>query len=360
MILSKMGFYLTRDFVRKIVFLYIVFFFLIFTFDLIELSRKLATQKSIIFYDIIKIAFLRAPHFSGQILPFIVLFAAMASFFRLNQTFELVIARASGISVWQILTPFIMTAAAIGLFSSLVYHSLALKSQIQSQSVEASVFTNNSKKFWLRAMSSDGEMIIYARVSGESGKNLKGVTAYLFTLEGEIGVRFDAEQAHFLVGENGIARYRLMDVVATESGKVRKKITSVDLNVDINEYDLLIKKTDAKSMPFWRLREQASRAEDAGRNPNPFLTQFHAMLSQPLLFVAMVLIAASFSLRLVEGTSNLVILSGILIAFMLYIVAELVLTFANNGLISPVLAAWSPPFVATLLSITILLHQEDG
>ena len=123
------------------------------------------------------IALLRAPQFAGQVLPFAVLFGAIASLLVLNRRLELVIARASGVSVWQFLAPILITAALIGLFSSLIYNPLALEGQRQSRGVEASIFgrtkasfANSSKSFWLSVGQTNGEAIFRAGVSEDAGK----------------------------------------------------------------------------------------------------------------------------------------------------------------------------------------------
>ncbi len=55
-----------------------------------------------------------------------------------------------------------------------------------------------------------------------------------------------------------------------------------------------------------------------------------------------------------------VILTGILAGFVLYVIQELVVGFGKNGIVPPWVAAWSPATVATLIGLTIILHQEDG
>ena len=99
----------------------------------------------------------------------------------------------------------------------------------------------------------------------------------------------------------------------------------------------------------------------AGKNPLPFLTKFHALLAVPLLFVAMVLLASTVSLRFARfGINGKAILAGILAGFVLYVLSKLLVTFGSNGLVPPFVAAWSAAIVASLVGITVLLHQEDG
>ena len=75
----------------------------------------------------------------------------------------------------------------------------------------------------------------------------------------------------------------------------------------------------------------------------------------------MVLIAATFSLRLTRrGGTGLLILGGLFAGFLLYTVSDVVLAFGLSATIPVVLAAWAPAGVFTLLGLAMLFHLEDG
>ena len=98
-----------------------------------------------------------------------------------------------------------------------------------------------------------------------------------------------------------------------------------------------------------------------GLNPDRFRIELHTLLSRPFFLLAMVMIAATVSLRLTRygGTWRL-ILTGAAIGFLLYAVSEIAGDLGGNGIIDPVLAAWLPPLVALTFGATALLFQEDG
>ena len=80
-----------------------------------------------------------------------------------------------------------------------------------------------------------------------------------------------------------------------------------------------------------------------------------------LLFAAMVLIAATVSLRVFRfGNIGRLILGGAVAGFVLYVAGELARGLGSVGIVPPILAAWSPAVVASLIGFTILLYQEDG
>ena len=364
----RMGTYIASHFFKSTMLIFLLFFALIVGVDLIELSKTLAKSGNGVFGDIFNIAILRAPSIAGRVLPFAVLFGATLSLLLLNRRLELVIARASGVSVWQFLLPLAITAAIIGAFSSFVYNPLSLTAVQASQAIEARLFgrvkgsfSNKSSNFWLRVGENEGDAIIRARVSQNGGQNLTAVSIYRFDRNGTIIERLDAEKADFERLESGGNGYRLTNLVATipgQSGVIAKERV---LRVNISSSQLQTNTALPDRIGFWNLQEQAERARASGRNYLAFLTRYEHLLSRPLLFVAMVLLAGCVSLRFSRfGQNGKLILGGVLAGFVLYVMTEIVLTFGSNGFVSPAMAAWSPAIVASLFGVTVLLHQEDG
>ena len=88
---------------------------------------------------------------------------------------------------------------------------------------------------------------------------------------------------------------------------------------------------------------------------------WHGLLALPVLLCAMVLIAATFSLRQTRrgGTVYLVI-GGVISGFLLYFMSNVVYALGLSASVPVVLAAWSPAGVSTFLGVSLLLHLEDG
>src|SRR5690606_25807545 len=72
----------------------------------------------------LSLAAFQLPFIMQQAVPFIGLIAAIAALLSLNRKYELVIARAAGISAWQFLTPIAAGAFVFGLLSILILNPI--------------------------------------------------------------------------------------------------------------------------------------------------------------------------------------------------------------------------------------------
>ncbi len=89
--------------------------------------------------------------------------------------------------------------------------------------------------------------------------------------------------------------------------------------------------------------------------------QYQSLIAQPAMFVAMILIAATVSLGFSRtGGMAKAIVGGIGAGFVLYVVGKMAEDLGAVGFVAPAIAAWTPAVIGALMSVTVLLHREDG
>jgi len=116
-----------------------------------------------------------------------------------------------------------------------------------------------------------------------------------------------------------------------------------------------------ETMSFWDLPSFIGTLEKAGFTAVRHRLYWHSLLASPLMMCAMVLIAATFTLRYTrQGGGVFVIGAGVLTGFILYLFTDIVFALGLSDSIPVTLAAWTPAGVATLLGLATLLHLEDG
>src|SRR5208283_5948453 len=114
-------------------------FLLIYVVDLVEMLRRSGDAPKATAVLMAALSFLRTPTVAEQALPFAVLFGSMIAFLNLSRKLELVVARAAGVSVWQILAPPVFVILIVGAVSFGLYNPASAWMKERSDEIENSV-----------------------------------------------------------------------------------------------------------------------------------------------------------------------------------------------------------------------------
>lgn len=357
---------LTKYIARQYLFWFGSFFFavvaIIFLATIVDLLDRLAT-KDVSLSVTLQMALLKLPYLSQEVMPFTVLFAAMTTFWRLTRSHELVVARAAGISVWQFLLPVLGSSVLIGFFTLGAFNPLASILLSRYEHLEANYIRNQSSMLavsktglWLRQADQDGQSVIHAeRVKPESVA-LQQVMVFRYAEEDRFVDRIDAREAELQRGH-----WLLFDAWLSRPGEPSEFHEQMKLPTDLTFDKIQESFAPPETIAFWELPAFIELMQAAGFSAIPHRLQFHRLLALPMLFAAMVLLAATFSLRPQRrGRVGLVILAGMLTGFLLYFMSNFVFAIGLSGTIPVVLAAWTPAGVSLMLGVAMLLHLEDG
>jgi lipopolysaccharide export system permease protein len=363
MIGRTLGYYIAWRFTRTVISMMVSLLLFIVLVDFVEQLRKAAEKTDVSTLALLQLSALKAPVFLDKAFPFACLFAAMITLTQLNQKMELVVARAAGISAWQFLMPASMAAIVIGLFAAFIYNPVAVTALEASKALDISIFDKKDRmnraetsNYWIRQEDSAGSSILNARIARQRGTLLNDVRVLRFDGNGVLYERIEAKQARF---EN--SGWQMTDAIVMGPDGLANRHATYSIDSALSADVLAGVTATPDSVAIWELRATAAKAGLSGSNPGPYLVQFHSLLSLPLFLVAMVLIAATVTLRFVRfGQVGRMILGGIVAGFVLYTVTRLVTSLGSNGIVPPAVAAWSPSIVAIVFGISILLHQEDG
>ena len=307
------------------------------------------------------VAALQLPILMQQAVPFIGLIAAMATLISLNRKYELVIARAAGISAWQFLTPITFGAFLFGLLALLILNPIAAAGFSRSQALQADVrgattFANSETTRWLKQRTADGEAFIGADATKDYGSTLVRPVFLMVGADGRIVERLDAESATLRDGY-----WELTTAIRHRDGVPSERMASMQLPTNLRPEYVSQELLDPQALSIFELPFKIREADSLGLRAGNFATQFHSLVALPALLIAMTLIAATVSMRFTRlGQSGTMILGGILAGFLLYVVSVLMKAFGGSGVVPPLVAAWTPVIIATFFGITFLLFKEDG
>ena len=335
-----------------------------FLLDYIELIRRAGARSQVTWGMLLEMAALKLPHTAQDVMPFAILFGTMLAFWRLTRSNELVIVRAAGISVWGFLMPAMLVALLVGIVTVTLFNPIAsameasyekLDNRILRQAGDPLTLSNGG--LWLRqGDGADGQVVIHGDKRTSPQLSLKNVSVFFLNRLSELGLRIEARAARldggFWVIDDG-QRFRtgqpperfdeLRIPTSLTAGKIEESLASPD------------------TMSFWELPGFITLLEQSGFSAQRHRLHFNVLLARPFLFCAMVLVAATFSLRMQRrGGAAILIVSGVAAGFLLYFLSDIVFALGLAAKIPVLLAAWTPVGVSMIFGTSMLLHLEDG
>lgn len=335
---------------------------IVFIINFTELSSRLSGTEGYTAFLSLTIAALQTPMVMQQAVPFIGLISGMATLISLNRKYELVVARAAGISAWQFLTPICFGALCFGLVTLFALNPLAANGFARGQMLESTANNGSSgsgnepQSPWIKQKTDEGETIIGARSALNEGLELAGATFLRINNDGEIFERVDAKRAHLRDGH-----WELVSATIYRDGTLPQEERRMRIATNLSPEFVSERLARPETIPVYELPRKIAAARSFGLSANAFSTHFHSLVAIPALLVAMTLIAATVSMRFARmGQSATIILGGIVAGFLLYVVSVLVKAFGNAGFVPPIAAAWIPVLVASFFGVTFLLYKEDG
>jgi lipopolysaccharide export system permease protein len=355
--------YLAKRFLASILGTFLVCSLMIFMIDFVELLRQSGKYGAVPAWRLAWITFLRLPAYTELLLSFAVLVGSIAAFLSLARKSELAVMRSAGMSVWQFVRPGMLVAFALGVFAVTVYNPLAAYSRGIAERLTAEAFgrENNALRLrnsgsWLRQDGLDGESLINARHVSKRGALLTGISAFAYDREGHFLERIDATEADLQQGF-----WRLRNALVSRVGQPPEQYE----NYLVSSYLTPERVADALgtviSVSFWELPGLIEVTEKAKLSSSQFRVQYALLQSRPFLCIAMVLLAATVSLRSFRsGGIQTMVVTGMVGGFSFFLMAEVSRQLGVAGIAPPWAAVWIPVLLAILGTTTVLLHQEDG
>jgi len=356
--------YFSRQFLFSVGMAFLICLAIIFLADFVEIMRRTAGKENVTLGIVLSMTLLRLPTLGWDVMPFAVLIGGMAALLRLNRNHELVIARAAGVSVWQFLMPAVIVAFFIGVVAVTVYNPVAATlvarfEQLESRYIQgrASLLSVAQTGFWLRESDEGGKSVVHAlRGTSTDSIVLQDVIIFKYAPDDAFAGRFDAASAVLQPGY-----WSLSQVWVTEPSGQPRYHENFQLPTELRPERVQESFNRPRTISFWDLPEYIEVAEEAGFSARQHRLYFYSLLASPVLFCTMVLIAATFSMRIsrLGGIGQLVV-AAIFAGFMLFFLTRLSLALGNSGIMPPLLAAWAPALIAMLLGLAALFHLEDG
>jgi len=363
MIGLTLGRYFFFHYVKMTLYFLLGIFSLSLLMDFTENAGRLSNLAGYSSAGAFGLSVLRIPFIMQRLFPFVALFSAMVVLMTLNRRLELVIARVAGLSAWQFLLPACLGAFLFGICAVVIVNPLAALGAAKAESIIAEWQGERPKQAvqgmsvpWLTQRTDEGTTTLGAKMIAERGRLLRDVTFVRFNHDDTIADWLNADSARL---EEGY--WQLEHVKRHRAGAPPEEMDSLRIATKLRPEFVEERLADPSTIPFYQLPEKIAIARSFGYSADRYDMQLQSLIALPALLVAMTLIAATVSIKFMRtGQSKMMILTGILAGFVLYVVTTLVQAFGNAGYVPPVVVAWVPVVIALFFGISFLLRKEDG
>lgn len=333
-------------------------------FEGTELVRRSMGKPHIDLSIVLEMILLKLPNHFQMLMPFIILSATMVTLYRLNHTQEIVAARSSGLSIWQLLQGLMAFVLLFGALQLVILNPLSAAMSKRYLNLESLYFSGSSSHIsvseeglWLREITHERQSIIHTTYVQPDKSTFKNVTFHNFLPDGSYKTRIDASSAVLQKGY-----WELHDAVIWDDKEgAFKSFPTMKISTPLTIEKIQNNNSSPETISFWSLPKFIDILNKSGLSSLSYRLYWHGQIAKLGMMVAMILLAATFGIRPVRhGRTTLYIAYGIGSGFALYFLNDVVYALGLGNQVPILLAAWAPTIIITFLSAALLLHFEDG
>lgn len=337
---------------------------LVMLIDFVEVSRGLGSDADLSSVRIIGLMLLKSPAVIVQLLPFVFLFGTLSAFVGLNRRSELIAMRAAGVSAWRFVLPAAAAALVLGVLTVTLVGPLAASAdglfQRERTRISGSASSDGLRAIWLREGEGQRQMVIRAARQDRANARLLDVSFFIYTTDAQGGRAF-SERIDAPSASLGAGRWRLIDAVGAQTGQRAVRYATLDLPSSLADDEAFDRFARPQSTPFWSLPGQIARIQAAGFSSTAYRLRLQQLLATPLMFAAMSILAAAFSLRLMRlGDLAKMAVAAVVLGFAFFFVNQFSAAMGAAEVVPPLVSAWLPPLLTALAAFTLLFYTEDG
>lgn len=175
-----LGKYLIKQIVINFLAVLLMVMGIVLMFEVIELLRRTSDRTDVDVWFIMQMAVTKLPRTLEMVFPFVMMIAAMITFWRLSKSNEFVIIRAAGVSIWGFLTPVLFAVFTVGVLNITVINPISAQMYEAYETLDYRFKTKNPKAvlfsdkgLWIReAIDENRFLVLQAKSLRQEGKNL--------------------------------------------------------------------------------------------------------------------------------------------------------------------------------------------
>ncbi|MEM7570256.1 MAG: LPS export ABC transporter permease LptG [Pseudomonadota bacterium] len=311
--------------------------------------------------SLVRYVMLRAPQLISQFTPFAALLAIVTVLASLNQTSEIVVMKAAGMSAFHIIAP----AAAITLGIAglhMAFNELVLMKtnaeltywQDNDYAIDLPDEAPNATRSWVEEERT--VIQIGAITKGGSRLVIDGLTLFDRAPSGTLEKITNAAFASF--DGSTWKLYEIEETTLPDLAVSRKDAALWGTSVPPERFIALAVKPDRT--PYWELSAAIKDLKAEGYPTALLDASLMHKISGPLSTILMPLLGAVAAFGSSRGGQLFVrVVLGMGLGFAFFVADNLLVALGQFGASPPLLSAWAPFAVFALLGVTVLLYTEE-
>ena len=336
--------YLVRQFLQTIIFGIVSFTLIFVIINMVDnigsfLDQNVSAGIIIHYYVVF------TPDIIKLMTPVSVLFAALFTAGKAANLSELTAIKASGVSLYRFMTPFLITAFIISLLSIyfagyVVPQANQIKEEIEMKYLNSgynyigsNIIFQDSRTRIVDISFFDGTRNQAVRVSIEEFD--KNDPTRMVSRIDAADMVYDTA-SHIWIAHNGIKRIFQSETQSADY------FSTMNLNsLNFTPSDLSDKQQKPENMNLSQLKKLIQSQEKAGNDPTSSLIEYYSRFSFPMASIIVVFFGLPISANKRRGGLAVQVGINILVTFIYLVFMQISLAFGKNGALSPLLTAWS-------------------
>lgn len=287
------------------------------------------------------------PFILTQIIPISALISCVFLLGNLNKHNEITALRASGISVWEILKPVLITTFVISLFvfiinDRLLPPAMRMANRIRYEKLDVGK-RGKVAKITNVAIYGSGNKIIFANVFDINTNILNDVIIHQHDMKNDLILKFSVQEMRWVEGKKWRGRDVVMYRMNSKGEFLSEPLVFKEMDMSVVETptDFINNQWKPEYMSFAQLRRYMRIFATGGKKTyRRFLVDLNYKIAFPFTCMVTILISAPFALSTRRGGALLGMAKGIVIAILYIPVMAVGLALGKSGVIPPVVGAW--------------------
>lgn len=296
------------------------------------------------------------PYFANLFSPLFTFIAVIFFTSKLADNSEIIAMLASGMSFRRLMLPYGISAGIIALMT-FVLGSYIIPPANETRIEFQNTYIRNKRTDVVRNFQVEiepGVIAYFDRYDDRSGMG------YRFSLEHFDGKQLISRLTANSIKHDSLYQWTVIDYIIRDFDGMKEHVTSgtrKDTTLTIIPSDFLISPTDCETMTTPEMATYINRQKQRGiGNIQTFQIEYHKRYASIMAAFILTSIGASLSSRKIKRGMGLNLGIGLALSFSYILFTTVTSTFAVNGSVSPMVAAWIPNILYTF--IAIYLYQK--